>query len=96
MAGLVAASAPGPRSEMLLELLTAEDAVFGEDLFAYREGDWKLVHGYPRDPGHYSESSADRLNFTNRNWVSLAGEAATRLLEPIFSEAPFDTFRVIM
>ena len=89
-------STVGPRSETLLELLTKEDAVFGEDLFAFREGDWKLVHGFPRDPGYYSESAEDRLNSTDTSLTTFMGEKFLRFLEQFFSEGAFDTTRILL
>lgn len=94
--GQKAPSQAGPRNEMLLELLTADDSVFASDLFAYREGDWKLIYGRTRDPLYYTESRGSFLNTSYHGLVLPVGESILRVVETFVGEGRFDTTRIVL
>lgn len=86
----------GPRTEVLLELIPAEDAVFKNDMYSYRMGDWKYIYGYPRDPYWYSEPQSDRLNSSDSTFFTYFGEIIVRLMENKYGSGSFDTSRIMM
>ena len=49
------------RTELLLDLYTAEDSHDNKNMAAYIKGDYKLIEGYIRDPYYYSEPHTDRV-----------------------------------
>eukprot|EP01034_Spumella_vulgaris_P038604 gene38604-47676_t len=83
-----------PRSEALLEMYYAEDSVFGEELQAYRYGDFKYIQGIVRDEHSYRESTNRWLNISQPSLVTTLLQIAVPTLEALFGAGPMDAMRL--
>lgn len=81
------------RQEVLLDIYSVDENVFGDAAVAFRQGKYKLLEGTFRDPHWYKEPTSDWMNTSDTGWVATVGELVVRGLEDIFGAGPFDTAR---
>lgn len=85
-----------PRAEVLLELYSNKQFVFGETLQAYRIGDYKLIEGIVRDENYYYEAlSQDRMNISTPTLATYATEGINRLFDTLFGNNHNDLCRIV-
>lgn len=84
------------RNEVVLDLFTEEEGIFGDSMIAIRHGDIKLVKGWVRDGEWYRESNAHWLNSTDKTFASTLGELMIKSSEMIYTQPQFDTARHVL
>ncbi len=81
---------------MLLEMYYKEDMIFGEDLVAYRLGNYKLIRGVVRDDDYYSEAlpGQDYIHKRMRSGLARTIEYFIRGLEIVCGIGQMDALRL--
>ena len=81
---------------MLLEMYYKADMIFGEDLVAYRIGNYKMVRGTVRDDDYYSDAlpGEDYIHKRVGSRLAHAIEYFIRGLELVFGVGPMDALRL--
>lgn len=84
------------RTELLLDLYTAEDSHDNKDMAAYIKGNYKLIEGDIRDPYYYTEPHADHVQTTDPIWYPrVIFEKMIRMSDFVFGERKAEMYRAL-